>query len=267
MNLLDHFRSPVETFVGWPGVHGDLITRVAEQINRSLILPWRAEGHLHSGFEVDVAGERRTFPGQEDGERVPPSWEPPPADAVVPLNPLPTEIEVEVYRARGGRRLVGAIEFVSPANKHDAASRGAFAAKCEALLARGVGVMIVDLCTQGRSSLHVELMHRCGDPGPADDPLYAAAYHPLRRGDDLTGDLWYRRLRVGDPLPTLPLFLQGGPCLKVDLQAAYDTTLDALNLPRDMAEAGVDPFAAPPAQPNLVAGRPSAVAPAEPAPA
>ena len=266
MNLLDHFRAPVETFVGWPGVHGDLITTVARQLNRDLLLPWRAEGHLHSGFEVDVAGERRIIPGQEDGQRIPPSWEPSQADAVVPLNPLPTEIEVEVFRARGGRRLVGAIEFVSPANKHDAASRGAFAAKCEALLARGVGVMIVDLCTQGRSSLHAELMHRCGHPGPADDPLCAAAYHPLRRGDDLTADLWYRPLRVGGPLPTLPLFLQGGPCLKVDLQAAYDTTVDALNLARDMAEAGVDPFAASPAPPTP-AEAPATDRPAAPEPA
>ena len=266
MNLLDHFRGPVETFVGWPAVHGDMAGNVAFQLNRSLVLPWRAEGHLHTGFEVDVAGERRTVVGEAVGERVPPSWEPPPADAVVPLNPLPIEIEVEVFQARGGRRLVGAIEFVSPANKHDAASRGAFAAKCEALLARGVGVMIVDLCTERRGSLHATLMHRCGDPAPADDPLYAAAYHPLTRGDDLTADLWYRELAVGRPLPALPLFLLGGPCLKVDLQAAYDLTLDRLNLPRDLAEAGVDPFAAP--TPNLTPAENAATpAAAEPAPA
>ena len=252
MNLLDHFRGPVETFVGWPGVHGSLIVRVADQINESLILPWRAEGHLHSGFEVDVAGVYRALPEPFLADSVPDSWEPPAADAVVPLNPAHVAGEVEVYESRGGRRLVGAIEFVSPANKHDPAARGAFAAKCEALLARGIGVMIVDLCTEGRRSLHAELMHRCGDPGPADDPLYAAAYHPLTRGDDLTADLWYRALRVGGPLPTLPLFLLGGPCLKVDLQAAYDLTLDRLNLPRDLAEDGVDPFAAPPGR-----GRPS----------
>ena len=124
--------------------------------------------------------------------------------------------------------------------------------------------MIVDLCTERRGSLHAILMHRCGDPAPADDPLYAAAYHPLTRGDDLTADLWYRALRVGGPLPTLPLFLQGGPCLKVDLQAAYDLTLDRLNLPRDLAEAGVDPFAAPP---TPAATRPAAAVPGEPAPA
>ena len=245
MHLLDHFRPPAESFIGWPAMHVGLMQATAEQLNRKLVLPWRAEPSLHSHFEIDVAGVYRSVPEPFMADCIPESWEPPPADAVVPLNPAETAIEIEVFESRGGRRLVGAIEFVSPANKHDLATRGAFAAKCEALLAKGVGVMIVDACTRNQQSLHATLMHRCGDPAPADDPLYAAAYHPLKRGDDLTADLWYAPLAIGSPLPVLPLFLLGGPCLKVDLQAAYDVTLDRLNLPRDLEAAGVDPFATP----------------------
>jgi hypothetical protein len=29
---------------------------------------------------------------------------------------------------------------------------------------------------------------------------------------------------VGRPLPTLPLWLRGGPCLAVDLEASYERT-------------------------------------------
>ncbi len=245
MNLLDHFSLPVESFVGWPGIHAQLSGVVAERLNGELVLPWRAEASLHNRFEIDVAGVYRTLPDPWIADTVPASWEPPPADAVVPLNPANVAIEVEVFESRGGRRLVGAIEFVSPANKKESAERAAFAAKCEALLAKGVGVIVVDLVTVSRRSLHAALMHRTGVAAPADDALYAAAYHPLDRDGALTADLWYRPLRVGGPLPTLPLFLQGGPCLEVNLQAAYDTTLDRLNLPRDLAAAGFDLFPAP----------------------
>ena len=257
MNLLDHFSMPVESFVGWPGMHAQLMGVVAERLNDELVLPWRAEPSMHSHFEIDVAGVYRTLPDPWIADTVPDSWEPPPADGFVPLNPLNVEIEVEVFESRGGRRLVGAIEFVSPSNKKEAAERAAFAAKCESFLSRGIGVVIVDLVTEAPRSLHAELMHRVGVPDPAADSLYAVAYHPLTRGEELTADLWHRPLAIGGPLPTLPLFLLGGPCLKVDLQAAYDVTLDRLNLPRDLAAAGFDPFA----------GRAAATAAPEPVPA
>ena len=47
------------------------------------------------------------------------------------------EYEVRVYDFRRGRRLVAAVEIISPANKDRAENRHQFTAKCAALLRRG----------------------------------------------------------------------------------------------------------------------------------
>ena len=226
---------PVEGVCGWTAVHHGWSAAVAELLNDALVPPWRAEPHLFSGFEVDVAGVERGLPDPLYDDLVPTTFDPPPATGVVPLNPLGFEVEVEIFQSRGGRRLVAAIEFVSPANKIGRANRAAFAAKCESLLSRGLGVCIVDTVTDARRSLYAALLHRTGVADPPDDMLYAVSLHPLERGGELTADVWYHPLSLGGPLPTLPLFLKGGPCLKVDLQEAYDLAVDRLKLGRDLA--------------------------------
>jgi hypothetical protein len=55
--------------------------------------------------------------------------------------------EVRVYDARHGRRLVAAIEIVSPSNKDRPESRRAFVAKVAARLQRDVSVSLVDVVT------------------------------------------------------------------------------------------------------------------------
>ena len=67
------------------------------------------------------------------------------------------EYEVRVYDVRRGRRLVAAIELVSPANKDRAGSRRTFAAKCAGYLKHGIGVVIVDVVTARAANLHEEL--------------------------------------------------------------------------------------------------------------
>ena len=258
MNLLDHFSMPVAGICGWPAVHHGWSAAVAERLNDALVPPWRAEPHLFSGFEVDVAGVERELPDPLHEGLTPTTFDPPPATGVVPLNPLGFEVEIEIFQSRGGRSLVAAIEFVSPANKIGRANRAAFAAKCESLLSRGLGVCIVDTVTEARRSLYAALLHRTGVPDPPDDAIYAVSLHPLERGGELTADVWYHPLSVGGPLPTLPLFLKGGPCLKVDLQEAYDLAVDRLKLGRDLAhlQAARD-----------AAGRSNHAAAPEPAPA
>jgi hypothetical protein len=50
------------------------------------------------------------------------------------------------------------------------------------------------------------------------------AYHPVRRDDNTALDIWPESLSLGSNLPTLPLWLRGGLCLPVDLEAAYRRT-------------------------------------------
>src|SRR5262249_22391367 len=125
----------------------------------------------------------------------------------------------------GGPVLAGAIELVSPANKDRAAHRDAFVSKCASYLQQGVGLVVVDVVTERTANLHQELLTRlqAGDPGAAD-LLYAAAYRPIERDGKPHLDMWYERLAVGAALPTLPLWLRGGICLPVELQATYERT-------------------------------------------
>jgi hypothetical protein len=60
--------------------------------------------------------------------------------------------------------------------------------------------------------------------------LYSTSYHPVRRDDRPTLDIWQEPLAVGSALPTMPLFLKGGTMVPVDLQRSYESTLTALRI-------------------------------------
>ena len=60
---------------------------------------------------------------------------------------FPDDIEVQLYDLRDGKRLVAALELISPGNKDRAEARRAFGAKCVAYLQRGIGLVIVDIVT------------------------------------------------------------------------------------------------------------------------
>jgi hypothetical protein len=44
-------------------------------------------------------------------------------------------------------------------------------------------------------------------------------------------DIWQELLAVGNPLPTMPLWLRGGLCFPVDLEAAYERTCREQRIP------------------------------------
>jgi hypothetical protein len=89
------------------------------------------------------------------------------------------EYEVRVYDARHGRRLVAAVELISPANKDRPESRAQFVAKCAAMLRRHVSVVLVDLVTSRTTNLYAELLNLIGEQDPAlgDDPPATYATH------------------------------------------------------------------------------------------
>ena len=80
--------------------------------------------------------------------------------------PAQDEYEVRVDDRSRGRRLVAAIEIVSPANKDRLEPRRAFIAKCAALLQERVSVAMVDLVTKRHFSLYQELLELIGQNDP-----------------------------------------------------------------------------------------------------
>src|SRR5262249_16008283 len=66
--------------------------------------------------------------------------------------------EVLVFDLQRDRRLVAAVEIVSPANKDRPESRQLFLAKCFQLLRNDVCLSIVDLVTVRQFNLYAELL-------------------------------------------------------------------------------------------------------------
>jgi hypothetical protein len=98
--------------------------------------------------------------------------------------------------------------------------------KCAAFLQQGVGLVVVDVVTTRRATLHRDLLARVspGEPeGPASD-LFATAYRPVSRDKQPTLEVWHEPLALGRALPMLPLWVRGGFCLPLDLEATYEHT-------------------------------------------
>ena len=145
------------------------------------------------------------------------------------------EYEVRVYDAQRGRRLVAAVELISPANKDRPENRGQFVAKCAALLRQGVSIVMVDLVTVRDSNLYAELLELIGehDPAPGADPppIYAVSCRWRPRGASHWLEAWNRSLSIGQPLPVLPLWLSDDLAIPLDLESSYEQTCRDLRIP------------------------------------
>lgn len=231
MPLFDHFHPPLYPHHHWESFDSNWATRIADGIAALLPPDFQVEEHTHAGpgFEIDVATfEEETknsgAAGPALATRAAAAYAPPVPDGTVPAAFLDT-FEVRVFSTTAGLTLVAVIELVSPGNKDRPAERRAFAAKCASYLAQGVSLIIIDVVTSRQANLHNDLIHVMqASPDlefPAETLLYAAAYRPVRRGEQEEIDVWLRQLAVGAALPTLPLRLTGDLFVPVDFEAAY----------------------------------------------
>jgi hypothetical protein len=89
-----------------------------------------------------------------------------------------------------------------------------------------VAVSIVDLVTVRQFNLYAELLAFIGhsDPtmGSEPPPLYAASCRWLRKGKRTLLELWSHVLALGQPLPTLPLWLSEDLVVPLDLEQSYE---------------------------------------------
>jgi hypothetical protein len=236
MPLLDHFHPPLRDCRDWHGFHHGWATSLSSALNERLPPDYYAQPNIQYGIEIDVATlEHRAAPDAGRPAQGPvPDWSPPAPAFTLPLPLLTDLVEVQVFRSLGGPQLVGAIELVSPANKDRPDHRDAFVNKCASYLQRGVGLIIVDIVTERRANLHDALLARLTNgeaPPPMNQPLYAAAYHPVEREQAPHFDIWPATLALGAPLPTLPLWIGDGLSVPVDLESAYERTCREQRIP------------------------------------
>ena len=247
MPLRDHFRPPVSKRSSWEGFHGGWPMRIVEELAPRLPDGFVAEPRVHLGsyYEIDVC----TFEQDEYEEGVSGStWEAhggvatatqaPPAPTLTLDAEFPDlyAYEVLVFDVERDRRLVAAIEIVSPANKDRAESRQLFVAKCFNLLRKDVCLSIVDLVTIRQFNLYTELLALLGRRDPAfgnpPPPIYAVTCRKRQEGQQTKLDTWSHPLAVGQPLPSLPVWLSPTQNVTLDLETSYEETCRVLRIPR-----------------------------------
>jgi hypothetical protein len=244
MPLRDHFHPPVSRKASWEGFHGMWPAAIVQRLQAHLPEGYVAEPRVHSGarIEIDVAtfeNDEVLFDGSSDrnGGLSTAVWAPAAPTLAIETDPPDyDEYEVRIYDVGLGRQLVAAVEIVSPANKDRAEHRLAFATKCRALLQKGISVSIVDLVTERQFNLYTELLSLLGrsDPTFPDPPahIYAASCRWVQPGGKTARlEAWARPLVVGQPLPTLPLWLTGRLAVPLDLEASYEQACRDLRIP------------------------------------
>ncbi len=242
MPLRDHFRPPVSRQVSWEEIHGGWPMVIVQQLKKQLPPGFVSGLKVHSGsqIEIDIAAYERDdalrgFSDSGGGGVATASWTlAEPSVAVETEIADDDEYEVRIYDAERERTLVAVIELVSPANKDRPQKRNAFVGKCAALLRAGVAVSIVDVVTTRQFNLYTELMAFLGQADPtmgAEPPgIYAASCRWLLRGERATLQTWSHVLAVGQPLPTLPLWLTPVRVIPLDLEQSYEKACDDLSI-------------------------------------
>jgi hypothetical protein len=206
-----------------------------------------AEPSIHpgGGVEIDIgtfeegeavsSGIALGIGNGEEGGVATAVWSPPRPTLSVPADlPAQDEYEVRVYDTKRGSRLVAAVEIVSPSNKDRPESRRAFVAKCAALLQEQVSVIIVDVVTTRQFNLYADLLDlaELTDPllAPEAPATYTVACRGTRKGETWMLETWLHPLTVGQPLPTLPLWLADNFALPLELEASYEETCRVLRM-------------------------------------
>jgi hypothetical protein len=239
MPLRDHFHPPLDDRRSWDEVHGQWPAMIVLQLSPLLPEGYEASPRIHLGsfFEIDIAAFETDEAGSARNGRSATALEAPPKPSLTVETDLPAqdEYEVRVYDAKRGRRLVAAIEIVSPANKDRPEHRAAFVAKCSALLQQQVSVSIVDLVTIRDFNLYTDLLAQIGHQdtslGSPPPSLYAVTCRTRTSGSIHWLDAWSHPLAVGQPLPQLPLWLTDDLMISLDLEASYEHTCRVLRIP------------------------------------
>ncbi len=229
MPFRDHFRSPVNDTQSWDELHGMWPGEIVRSLRGILPPGFRAGPNVHLGspFEVDVSA-------YDLDSREPESESAPTLTVEADLSEHDV-YEVQIYDTERGRTLVVAIEIVSPANKDRPKARDKFIGKAPSLLEKEVCVSIVDVVTIRQANLYAELLERLDQRDPALEPVAPHTYSvtlrarkPEKHRPQL--DAWFYPITVGQPLPTLPIWLTPELRVLLPLEICYEEACAVLGI-------------------------------------
>jgi|ERR1700722_16005667 len=249
MPLRDHFRPPVKNKQQWNSLHSMWPAMLVRELFDILPPGYEAVPSVHIGqfFEIDVSTYEASKPSafqssNRDCGNGGVALAAPPEPTLTLETDLPEqdEFEVRVYDNELDRKLVAAIEIVSPSNKDRPEHHRAFAAKVSALLQKEVCVSVIDLVTVRQFNMYAEVLQLIGEPDPKFRPslsdLYAYTIRSKKRPEDQVGakrsllDFWYFPMKLGEHLPTLTIWLKPDLHITLPLETSYEETCRLLHM-------------------------------------
>jgi len=196
MPLRDHFRPPVTSRSSWEGLHGGWPMAMVQKLAPLLPAEFTAEPRVHLDRH---------------------------------------EYQVLIQDQSHVRRLVAAVEIVSPTNKGRPENRSAFVTKCAGLLRQGVCVSILDLVTTRTFNLYEDLLTLLMRPDPtftvSPPSIYAVTCRCRKVGSERQCENWAYPLVIGEPLPILPVWLSDELSVPLELETSYEETCRVLRIP------------------------------------
>jgi hypothetical protein len=192
--------------------------------------------HIGPNIEIDVATLRVAEEEQQAGNGLATAvWAPPQTRLVAAVDFTDRDaIEVRIQETTR-RRLVAAVELVSPGNKDRPSVRHDFLVKCASYLQERVSIVVIDVVTERRANLHRELMESLDLPEDlieaVNSPLYAVSYRLRLREDKRHQlELWPHELTVGAALPTVPLWIAEDRAVPLELETSYRAACQTVGL-------------------------------------
>jgi hypothetical protein len=216
----------------WGGFHFTWAVKVVDHLNGPL-LP-----HDFVSFPICSRGVRAET---DSGDR-PSGYVPPAASLTGTVRCGGGDLfEVQVRKYR--RTVVAAVVLASDTNKNSEQARREFAVRCASYLQDGVSVVVVDVIDDYAADLHGELCDLLDVP-PAfrwksPTGLSAVCYRTVQgrvKPDLAVGngevrlDVWTHPLAVGEPLPTVPLWLAADLAVPLELDLTYAAACRSLRL-------------------------------------
>ena len=204
--------------------HQRWISALADSLNDGLLPPeYMAMTEQVTGRPIPdvVALHARAAKGDPGGVAV--ATAPPTARVIAKFEKINYARRADKVVIRHGRgKVVAVIEIVSPGNKDSRNALRTFVEKSADILNQGVNLVVVDLFPPTRrdpQGIHKAISDEFGDEpfeAPPDKPLTVASY--------IGGDLptaYVDSVGVGDPLPSLPIFLSETRYIPAPLEATY----------------------------------------------
>jgi hypothetical protein len=230
MPLHDHFRPPVCDRLQWNSFHGGWPAEIVRSLYSILPDGFQARPKVQIGtaFEFDIKDFDRdpnpSFNRDSGGGTATLEITQPSMTIAADLAEV-DEIEVNIYDTRIGT-LVASIELVSPANKDRPKNRDQFLNKIATLLKHDVCVVIVDIVSTMTTNFTVQLFEYFGQHVAGQSIPDASMSAVTLRGRKMTVknsflDAWYYPMKVGQPLPTVPIFLNDVLHINLPLESSY----------------------------------------------